>query len=134
MNPDHFVIFGLKNNSEFQLYLMNPGDQIFFHFGHSVSEDMSTFTKLEHTPKLTSIEVAIEIAYYEDETTENGCDPKIDLKANQGDFVNIFLDIFFFITIFSTRVKRLHYPVPKPSELKVFDTLVMVDVWSTFKA
>ena len=85
MNPNHYVTFGQNNNSEFEMYLMNPGDEIYFHFGIIISEDMSTFAKLEYTPKLTSVVLPIDITFYEDETAENGCNPKIDLKANRGD-------------------------------------------------
>ena len=61
------------------VYLMNPGDHVFFHIGYSTSDDKEYFTQVETS---RSVSLPINPAFFVDDTSEHGCRFKVD--SNQG--------------------------------------------------
>ena len=67
----------MVTNKEFEtdleFYLMNPGDEVFFHTGFPTSDDMEFFTKIELGSETTQTAIPMRPVFYIDETTEYGC-------------------------------------------------------------
>ena len=80
----------MVTNKEFEtdleFYLMNPGDEVFFHSGFPTSDDMEYFTKIELGSETTQTAIPMRPVFYIDETTEYGCG-RSDIDSLRGNIL-----------------------------------------------
>ena len=81
-----YVYFGLRNTSEFDLFVMNPDDTITFHFGYPMAPDLPYFPQVSSKREISSVALPISVHIYRDETSESHCRHNWSLYDRRGNF------------------------------------------------